>query len=210
MRAYGQGSLTLLFQEEHGTPGLEVFLADEVIRASQCKTSKPYELMSDVDLTQGTLPCPWRGGGGTRADQDDPHLDTGKWHAAPIIPGTVLVNLGLALEAWTSGVLRATLHRVNVQPEPVHGGFRERKSMPYFVQPRDQVRFMPPRRVLRWTLTSALHRDAAQVVLTPIKPDGTIEPVEGAKTSLEFYLDRIGATFKATEQQATAEVAVSA
>jgi len=51
----------------------------------------------------------------------------------------VLVNLGLAVKAWTSGVLRATLHRAIVQAD-ADGGFRARRSMPYFVQPRDQVR----------------------------------------------------------------------
>ncbi|GAA5826852.1 hypothetical protein JCM3770_004849 [Rhodotorula araucariae] len=106
------GSLTLLFQEEDGTPGLEVFLPDELVGAS--KADKALELMEDVDLSHG------------------------QWHAAPIISGTVLVNLGLAVEAWTSGVLRATLHRVTVQPD-AYGGLRARKSVPYFVQPRDQL-----------------------------------------------------------------------
>lgn len=45
------GSLTLLFQEEQGTPGLEVFLPDAAVEA--VKSSKPMELMSDVDLAKG-------------------------------------------------------------------------------------------------------------------------------------------------------------
>ncbi|GAA5839341.1 hypothetical protein JCM11251_003955 [Rhodosporidiobolus azoricus] len=145
------GSLTLLFQEEHGTPGLEVFLADDIVAASQ--SDQPYLLMSDIDLTKG------------------------KWHAAPVIPNTVLVNLGLAVEAWTSSTLRATLHRVVVQPEE-DGGFKQRLSMPYFVQPKPDV------------------------VFNPISPDGTIKEVAGAKTSRQFFIDRQTASVKAIEVRA--------
>ncbi|GAA5914339.1 hypothetical protein JCM6882_008165 [Rhodosporidiobolus microsporus] len=145
------GSLTLLFQEEFGTPGLEVFLADDVVAVAQ--SDQPYLLMSDVDLTKG------------------------KWHAAPVIPHTVLVNLGLAVEAWTSSTLRATLHRVVVQPEP-DGGFKQRMSMPYFVQPKPDV------------------------VFNPISPDGTIQEVAGAKTSRQFFIDRQTASVKAIEVKA--------
>ncbi|GAA5846105.1 hypothetical protein JCM9279_004787 [Rhodotorula babjevae] len=106
------------------------------------------------------------------------------WHAAPVLPGTVLVNLGLAVEAWTSGVLRATLHRVIVQPD-ADGGFRARRSMPYFVQPRDQV------------------------VLNPIKMDGTVDESERAVTSVEFFRQRIGASFRATQAHEAAAIAAS-
>lgn len=42
------GSLTLLFQEEEGTPGLEVFLPDAAVEAS--KASRLMQLMADLDL----------------------------------------------------------------------------------------------------------------------------------------------------------------
>ncbi|BGP39938.1 hypothetical protein JCM10450v2_003917 [Rhodotorula kratochvilovae] len=174
------GSLTLLFQEENGTPGLEVFLPDELVAAS--RADKALELMADVDLTRG------------------------KWHAAPVIPGTVLVNVGLAVEAWTSGVLRATLHRVIVQPG-ADGGFRARRSMPYFVQPRDQVRRASPQKEHELTRRE-------KVVLNPIRPDGSIDESGGARTSVEFFRERIGASFKATQAQvevpAPVEVAATA
>ena len=34
------------------------------------------------------------------------------WHAVPSLPGTVRVNLGDMLQAWTSGKYKSTMHRV--------------------------------------------------------------------------------------------------
>lgn len=39
----------------------------------------------------------------------------GEWVAAPPIPGTLVVNIGRALEALTGGVCTATTHRVSLQ-----------------------------------------------------------------------------------------------
>ncbi|ORY92689.1 hypothetical protein BCR35DRAFT_349034 [Leucosporidium creatinivorum] len=138
------GSLTLLFQEEQGTPGLEVYLADAAVEA--VKSSKPMELMSDLDLAK----C-------------------GQWFPAPIIPGTVLVNVGLAMEGWTGGLFKATLHRVLTHSAP-DGSFSGRKSIAYFVQPSDNV------------------------VLNPIAPDGTITITSSALTSKAFYEARMAAS----------------
>lgn len=64
---------------------------------------------------------------------------TGTWVKAPVVPGTVLVNVGLALEAWTGGLLRATMHRV-ILPEPNEdGSIPARRSMTMFTQPCDDV-----------------------------------------------------------------------
>ncbi|KAI5480448.1 Clavaminate synthase-like protein [Pseudohyphozyma bogoriensis] len=114
------GSVTLLFQEQSGTPGLEIF-------------------------------------------------HEGQWWPAPIIPDTVLVNVGLALELWSSNVLKATLHRVITHTEP-EGGFKARKSIAYFVQPKDEV------------------------VFNKISPDGTIATDDNAMTSREFFDARMSAT----------------
>ncbi|KAM0750482.1 Clavaminate synthase-like protein [Meredithblackwellia eburnea MCA 4105] len=121
------GSVTLLFQEENGTPGLEIF-----------------------------LPTP--GGDGKE----------GNWFPAPIIPDTVLVNVGLALELWTGGMFQATLHRV-VMHNAADGSFQGRKSIAFFVQPEDSV------------------------VFDTIQPDGTIVKTPGALTSREFFKQRMDA-----------------
>jgi len=51
--------------------------------------------------------------------------------------GTVLVNIGLLLETWTNGRLRATRHRV-VRPTP-----EERMSLVLFVHPDENVVVKP-------------------------------------------------------------------
>lgn len=74
------GSVTLLFQNEEGEPGLEIFLPNN-------------------DREED--------GVGLRSDTD---LGKGRWHASPIVPDTVLINLGLAMEMWTFRQCVATLH----------------------------------------------------------------------------------------------------
>ena len=60
------------------------------------------------------------------------------WFNAPIPPpGSFLVNVGLAMELWSGGAYRATLHRV-VFPEG-QDDLKDRFSLAYFVQPDDQV-----------------------------------------------------------------------
>lgn len=63
---FGQwGDVTLLFQEQNGQPGLQVYLPTE----SAKKQSGLQLIQGDVDLESGT------------------------WISAPIIPNTVLVNI---------------------------------------------------------------------------------------------------------------------
>lgn len=145
------GSLTLLFQEEGGTAGLEVFLPDQLVQATGSTDSakNPYLLIGDIDQTKG------------------------KWYSAPNIPGTVLVNVGLQMEAWTGGLAKATLHRVVPQPRP-EGGFKARKSMPYFARADDNV------------------------VLNPVDSEGHIEVTKGAMTSSAFFNERLNATLLAS------------
>ncbi|KAL8292557.1 hypothetical protein RQP46_001169 [Phenoliferia psychrophenolica] len=125
------GSVTLLFQEENGPPGLEIYLP---------------KIGSETE---------------------------GIWHSAPIVPDTVLVNVGLALEKWTGGQFKATLHRVVVHGMP-DGSFLGRKSIAFFVQPEDSV------------------------VFNTIQPDGRIVATEGSLTSKQFFVERMAATVAAS------------
>jgi isopenicillin N synthase-like dioxygenase len=105
------GSMTLLFQEAGGQPGLEIFLPENRHHDGKVR------LMSEVDL------------------------EAGEWHPAPVIPGTVLVNLGLMMEAWTAGACVATLHRVAFPPASYQQ--RPRRSIAYFGTPDPQVLLTP-------------------------------------------------------------------
>ncbi|KAK8846702.1 hypothetical protein IAR55_005789 [Kwoniella newhampshirensis] len=76
--------------------------------------------------------------------------DTFAWYPAPIPPrGGFLVNVGLGMELWSSGMYRATLHRV-IFPSPseeeikaAQEGLADRYTLAFFVQPDDDVAFQP-------------------------------------------------------------------
>ncbi len=36
------------------------------------------------------------------------------WHPCPHIPGTIVVNVGDSLQAWSDGVLKSNYHRVRM------------------------------------------------------------------------------------------------
>ncbi|MEY2975135.1 MAG: hypothetical protein RIR49_1555 [Actinomycetota bacterium] len=55
----------------------------------------------------------------------------GAWHAVPATPGAYVVNIGDALERWTAGRWRSTLHRVQLPPAG-HSGSTERQSIAFF------------------------------------------------------------------------------
>jgi len=55
----------------------------------------------------------------------------GVWHAVPATPGAYVVNIGDALERWTAGRWRSTLHRVQLPPA-VSSGSTERQSIAFF------------------------------------------------------------------------------
>jgi len=124
------GSVTLLFQEPNGQPGLEVFLGED----RKTKVNG-MQLMNDVDLTAGEFH--------TRRwvlMSMLTNLRSGKWYPAPIIPRTVLINLGLMMEAWTSGHCVATLHRVIFPADAPH---KPRRSIAYFGTPDPHVVLRP-------------------------------------------------------------------
>ncbi|KAI9018246.1 hypothetical protein DFJ74DRAFT_210510 [Hyaloraphidium curvatum] len=68
---------------------------------------------------------------------------SGKWIAAPPLPGHVIVNVGMPLMNVTSGYLLATMHRVNANKAP-----KRRISIPCFLSP-DPDRPMHPLPELR-------------------------------------------------------------
>ena len=61
----------------------------------------------------------------------------GDWIAAPPIPGTIVVNVGDAMQRWTNDRLSSTLHRVSL---PVGAGWkRDRYSIALFCDPNPDV-----------------------------------------------------------------------
>lgn len=113
------GSVTLLFQEEGGQPGLEIFSTEDVGEEGK------VELMSQVNLTNGKKTML------LSLLSMVLILQLGTWHPAPNVPNTVLINVGLMMESWTAGVCRATLHRV-VFPPPSQLSPKPRRSIAFF------------------------------------------------------------------------------
>jgi isopenicillin N synthase-like dioxygenase len=67
----------------------------------------------------------------------------GSWLDVPPREGTLAVNFGKLLESWTGGRIRATEHRVL-------GSAQERRSIPFFYEPRADAVIAPcPRRARR-------------------------------------------------------------
>lgn len=58
------------------------------------------------------------------------------WVDVPPLDGSLVVNFGKLLERWTGGRIRATEHRVL-------GNDRERRSIPFFYEPRVDARIEP-------------------------------------------------------------------
>jgi isopenicillin N synthase-like dioxygenase len=99
--------------------------------------------------------------------QGDVDLESGAWISAPIVPNTVLVNVGLVLEGMTDGLCKANVHRVvfpPVAPGTVHG---TRKSVAYFSTPNHDV------------------------VMNYVKPGGVIVDKPGAPTVGDFFRERL-------------------
>jgi hypothetical protein len=104
-----------VFQEPSGAPGLQVYLPRSAIDVSP--------------TSQVPLPVP----GTSRLEAED----TWAWYDAPVPPpGGFLVNVGLAMELWSSGAYKATLHRVIF---PDEGALGDRDTLAFFVQPDDDV-----------------------------------------------------------------------
>ena len=89
------------------------------------------------------------------------------WHAVPAQEGAYVVNIGDALERWTAGRWRSTLHRVQIPPEA--SGSNQRQSIAFFHN-------------ANW--------DAIIDVLDPCRPvDGQVEPpITAGRHLMERFL----------------------
>ena len=65
----------------------------------------------------------------------------GQWNDVPCLKDAVVVNIGDALEFWTAGRLRSTIHRVAF-PRSSNENVR-RLSIPVFIQPDRDVTLAP-------------------------------------------------------------------
>ncbi|KAI9277612.1 hypothetical protein BY458DRAFT_453229, partial [Sporodiniella umbellata] len=63
-----------------------------------------------------------------------------EWISAPIIPGSVLINIGDQMELWTNGLFKSTQHRVTFLPEHNH---LDRYSFAVFMHPFDKTLLKP-------------------------------------------------------------------
>ncbi|ODO03090.1 hypothetical protein I350_05935 [Cryptococcus amylolentus CBS 6273] len=110
------GSMTLLFQQPRGQPGLQVHLPSSLIRPDDPQASpESYEWYP--------APIP-------EAHQDE--------HAG------FLVNVGLGMELWSNGAYKATMHRVIFPGEEAGSeSVQDRDTIGFFVQPDDHVAFQP-------------------------------------------------------------------
>ena len=108
------GSLTLLFQEPGGQPGLE-------IRNQEGRwVGVPVDPHDNDSATGAYSPD-------IKAKGDVPR----------VLP--ILVNIGDLLEDWTGGLLKSTVHRV-VFPHVDGGEQGDRYSIAYFLHPLDDAR----------------------------------------------------------------------
>lgn len=90
-----------------------------------------------------------------------------RWHAVPAQDGAYVVNIGDALERWTAGRWRSTLHRVQIPPQ-AHGS-NKRQSIAFFHN-------------ANW--------DAVIDVLDPCRPaDGQVDPpITAGRHLMERFL----------------------
>jgi len=65
----------------------------------------------------------------------------GLWHDVPCDFGTLVINIGDMLQEASGGYLPSTTHRVTNPTGPSR--FNSRISLPFFFQPRDEVRLSP-------------------------------------------------------------------
>jgi isopenicillin N synthase-like dioxygenase len=106
--------LIVVFQMPDGQPGLQVYLPRAAV-----PDAEPVDTNHNSEYT-------FEGEWG--------------WYNAPIPPpGGFLINVGLAMELWSGGAYKATLHRVVFPPAKEGEGLQGRYSVTYFVQPDDQV-----------------------------------------------------------------------
>ena len=67
---------------------------------------------------------------------------SGKWVAAPYIPGSIVVNIGDLMAKVSGGRFVATMHRVRA-PVKMDGGEMGRFSVPFFFEPGEKCLIKP-------------------------------------------------------------------
>ncbi|HEX3953060.1 MAG TPA: 2-oxoglutarate and iron-dependent oxygenase domain-containing protein [Stellaceae bacterium] len=82
-----------------------------------------------TDFGSLTILCPTAGLGGLQVRMAD-----GTWQSVPLVPGTLIVNIGDMLGRWTNDRWKSTLHRV-VNPPQAAGAASRRQSIAYFCHP---------------------------------------------------------------------------
>jgi isopenicillin N synthase-like dioxygenase len=92
---------------------------------------------------------------------------SGEWIAAPVIPGTVVVNTGDLMQRWTNNIFRSTKHRVVIS-DNVN---QSRYSIAFFCHPNDDTRIA--------CLPSCMNKPA---IYSPI-------------TALEYLVQRLKSTY---------------
>lgn len=110
------------------------------------------------------------------------------WYNAPIPPpGGFLVNVGLAMELWSGGAYKATLHRVVFPPPKAGQELEGRYSMTLFVQPDDEV------------VSFSLHPSLAQLTgqeIRPVLEGGKVDMDVLAITSKELFGGKLKESFE--------------
>ncbi|CAD6573811.1 MAG: hypothetical protein CYPHOPRED_005212, partial [Cyphobasidiales sp. Tagirdzhanova-0007] len=108
----------------------------------------------------------------------------GKWIDVPPIPGSLVINIGDALEFWTCGLFRSTLHRV-VMPRTA-AERSSRYSLAFFVQPDGDTVLEP---LFKNNNAEAMHFDEV------IAKKG-LQPGTRTLTGAQYLRKRIEATYK--------------
>lgn len=73
----------------------------------------------------GSVTFVWPQGGGLEVE-----TPSKKWMPVPLVPGSIVVNIGDALSLWSDKTLKSTLHKISFDNLPID---QDRWSMAYFV-----------------------------------------------------------------------------
>ncbi|KAH8922769.1 Clavaminate synthase-like protein [Atractiella rhizophila] len=115
-------------------PGHILFLVPTHLHASETKISSRAGAHSDY----GSLTLLFQTPSGSNGLEILPP-GSKEWTPVNVPPDCVLVNVGDALEFWTGGKFKSTLHRVTAGPNGGDGAGAERWSIAFFDQPDKEV-----------------------------------------------------------------------
>ena len=103
------------------------------------------------------------------------HTPQGTWERVPILPGTLLVNLGDLMAQWTNDEWVSTLHRV-VAPPVEQAADSRRVSLTFFHQPNHDalIECIPTcrREAPKYApITSGAHLEAKRLAMQVVRTD---------------------------------------